>query len=65
MDDTADFTDGSEAHTLAEQLRRYWAQRGYSIETRIEVAEAHNRNGSVHCVKSNLINGLPPNYRSK
>jgi hypothetical protein len=50
------------ATALAAQLRRYWAWRGYDIKTWVELVETKARNGSVHCVKSTLINGLPPNY---
>jgi hypothetical protein len=51
------------ATALAVQLTRYWAQRGYDIRAWVELAETKAAHGnSVHCVKSTLINGLPPGY---
>jgi hypothetical protein len=48
------------AAVQATRLKTYWARRGYDIKTWFEVIETATRNGGVACVRSTLVNGLPP-----
>jgi hypothetical protein len=51
------------AESLAQKLRQYWLGRGYAIKTYIEAIETRAVNEQatkVFCVRSNLVNGLPP-----
>ena len=54
--------DGATA--LAEQIKAYWADRGYTVETTVETTvEAlqyrHGVDGIIHQVRSDMIGGLP------
>jgi|GEM_PF-3418025 len=49
----------------AEQIRAYWAERGYEIETRIFQIGFQEKTRCVpSCVRSNMQNGLPRGYRA-
>jgi len=50
----ADYSTRAGAQYLANEINRAWADCGCHIQTRIEQV-----NGAF-CVRSNLINGLPP-----
>jgi hypothetical protein len=46
------------AQRIAQQLRDHWAKRGHAISVSIE--QITRKNGEVfHCVRSDLLNGLP------
>ena len=48
----------------AEQIRAYWAERGYEINTRIiEIGFQQKTRCVPSCVRSDLANGLPRGYR--
>jgi hypothetical protein len=47
----------------AARLKRYWAVRGHDIAAWIEILEVKGaRVTSLPCLRSNLINGLPPSH---
>lgn len=50
----ADYSTRAGAQYLANEIKRAWADAGHHVQTRIEQV-----NGAF-CVRSNLINGLPP-----
>lgn len=61
----ADYTCRRGAEAIAAAVRAYWAERGcFSVQTWVE--GKHHRNGIrshpcvLWCVRSNLVNGLPP-----
>ena len=47
----------------AARIRDYWRRHGFEID--IEVMPASGKDGRepIHIIKSNLINGLPPNVK--
>jgi hypothetical protein len=47
------------ANNLASQIREYWLARGYRIVTWIEPGR------EMPGVRSNLVNGLPVNWRGR
>jgi len=52
------------AERHAEQIRAYWAERGYEVDTRITQIGFQQKTRCVpSCVQSNLVNGLPKGYR--
>jgi hypothetical protein len=51
-------TQEGAAH-LAARLREYWWKRGLSADVRIEQTTTRG-GGLLFCVRSNLVNGLPP-----
>lgn len=42
------------AEAIAREIRFRWNDAGYNVNVRVE------REDSVYCVRSNLVNGLPP-----
>lgn len=54
-------TDIEQEKIQAETLRKYWAERGYLILTWMETAQVKGE--FVHCIKSDLVNGLPRGFR--
>jgi hypothetical protein len=51
------------AEQLAARLRKYWADRGYRVHAwaeRFEIPKASDKSQVLYCVRSSLINGLPP-----
>ncbi len=50
------------AQALAYRLRAYWRTKGHEIETSIESVKmtASGHATCLYCVRSNLVNGLPP-----
>jgi len=51
--------DHGGAVELARRLRKYWLNRGYNITTRAESVQASER-ALIYGVRSNLVDGLPP-----
>jgi hypothetical protein len=49
------------ADALADRLKIYWARRGFQVTT--EVVPIPNRRGSFFTIRSNLVNGMPPNAK--
>jgi hypothetical protein len=65
-----DYLDAAGAHVLAEKIKRYWHELGALHVTTWVVAgrkeETDNPGDkpvSTWCVRSNLVNGLPPETR--
>jgi hypothetical protein len=44
---------------LEKTIRKYWADRGYRIETTIEPMTNRDSKAPVFVLRSNLLNGLP------
>jgi hypothetical protein len=55
-----DLMSGAGASRLADMIRAYWRDRGYTIEVRVIDTTTTTKTGPIFCVRSNLINGLPP-----
>lgn len=52
--------DREGAEDLAREIKRYWAERGYSVETKVVRAGFDNAaRGCRYDVRSNLLNGQP------
>lgn len=48
------------AEALEDAIKRYWALRGYIVETWCEtIVDKSHRGPSIFCVRSDMINGLP------
>lgn len=50
------------ASALAAKIRRYWIERGYIVETRLErvrITRDEAWGGVLWCVRSNLMRGRP------
>jgi type IV pilus biogenesis protein CpaD/CtpE len=52
------------ARELARRIRKYWKDRGYKVDVRVETQIASGRKGDVApvrsgFVRSNLLNALP------
>lgn len=45
----------------ADVIASYWAACGYAVKVWTEVETANGM--TIHCVKSDLINGLPRDFR--
>jgi hypothetical protein len=52
-------SDHAGAVELARRLGKFWLDRGFNISTTIVPIQVNERT-TVHCVRSNLVNGLPP-----
>lgn len=48
---------------LADYIREYWSSRGYKVDVRIDYASAKDHR--IYCVRSNLVNGAPPDFKEK
>jgi hypothetical protein len=44
----------AKAGDLAQQIKHWWAERGWIVKTRVEKA------GDVYVVRSDMVNALPP-----
>lgn len=56
-----DFLDRFGASILANDIQRYWRERGHEIYT--EIVPNPNTpfaERPIYCIRSNLINGAPP-----
>jgi hypothetical protein len=42
----------------ATRIREYWQQRGYEVKTWLALEP-----GAGYCLRSDMVNGLPRNYR--
>lgn len=52
-----------EANKSAANLRKFWASRGYQVNTWI-VGQSQYDNGTlVYAVRSDMVNGLPRGWR--
>lgn len=65
-----DWLAGDRANELAGQIRRYWADRGYSVNAWAEPQYQIKRDGSSgafigHVVRSDMVNGLPREWRRR
>jgi hypothetical protein len=51
----------STATMLARRIEGYWRKRGQTVTCRVEqlVGERLDGRGAVHCVRSNMLNGVP------
>jgi hypothetical protein len=49
-----------DAETLAEYLRSYWRDKGHKIAVWTETVSARDNRTPVYCLRSDLVNGLPP-----
>lgn len=52
------------AFSLAARIRNAWAARGYEVDVWVE-SFRDGFNNSMHCVRSNLIDGLPRGEEKK
>ena len=51
------------ASRLANTIRKYWAERGYVVAVRtVPISGNHER--SVFAVRSDLVNGLPRDFKN-
>lgn len=51
----------SAALMLARRIEAYWRQRGHTVTCHIDVLQGErlDGHGSVHCVRSDMIGGMP------
>jgi hypothetical protein len=56
------FASQRRAREVGERICAYWQQRGYEIHVRVECVIGRNSR-TMHCVRSDLINGLPRDWR--
>lgn len=58
-----DYLTYSGANELAKRIRLYWAERGKTVSTYVEVHRLPNAGGNLggdlYCVRSNMVNGSP------
>ncbi|MEK9754811.1 MAG: hypothetical protein VW338_16570 [Rhodospirillaceae bacterium] len=52
--------DRAEAEAVATQIETFWRRLGFAIEVRIAVDEDAAGRRTAWCVRSNLVDGLPP-----
>jgi hypothetical protein len=61
----ADFFTQAGARDLENRIKKYWAQRGYLIETKLERFNVRGGESPYWAVRSNMLNGCPKSFRSK
>ncbi|MFH1499882.1 MAG: hypothetical protein ABII82_18885 [Verrucomicrobiota bacterium] len=58
---TRDWLTFGGACDLAAQIQAAWHADGHAqVKTRVEAIADKERGGGLYCVRSNLVNGLPP-----
>jgi hypothetical protein len=56
-----DYTNYDQAVEQARELRKFWLQKGYRVDTEIIPTE----NKQCGCsIRSNMLNGLPRGYKA-
>jgi hypothetical protein len=66
MSDTTDAAIGTKKHAteLVARLKAHWLARGYEIATYVTIERvSDDKDSTFYGVRSNLIGGLPPNWR--
>ena len=67
VDPGTDWLSFAGACNLADALRKYWKRRGYDVEVRLEAVgryEAHGKSRGYYGVRSNMVGGLPPGFKT-
>lgn len=53
-----------EAKAAAAKLRKFWADRGYQVSTKVVTQKVYS-NGTVdYAIRSDMLNGLPRGWRA-
>lgn len=54
-------TQEDREHQLSQAIKRYWRERGWQVETRIEMHSAPGEHGKIttHGVRSDMLGGMP------
>jgi hypothetical protein len=50
------------AYEMARNIYQYWSSKGYHIEARVYKIRGGKEGHSAYGVRTNLINGLPPDH---
>jgi len=50
------------AYEMARNIYQYWSNKGYHIEARVYKIRGGKAEHAAYGVKTNLINGLPPDH---
>lgn len=55
--------EGKLHHDMQIKIIHYWAERGYIVNVRVETFSSATAKGIVYVLRSDMINGLPKDYR--
>lgn len=48
---------------MARAIRVYWGMQGYEVRSWVQGTHDHDRRGLMYEVKTDLVNGLPRNWK--
>lgn len=61
-----EWMDDDGARLLARRVARYWTEHGHDVQVRVEIsATGHGGVGTLHCVRSDMLNGYSRSWGAR